>query len=86
MYVKGVSKVSQNGNRSSKKSKKRYYMVYYYDESGLFHSKRISRLQVPFYKMQICKQITSYCETCKENFTLLIRKNEKVECPNCLES
>ncbi len=86
MYVKGVSKVSQNGNRSTKKSQKRHYMVYYYDESGNFHSKRISRLQVPFYKMQICKQVTTYCTTCKEKFTLLVKKNEKPQCPKCLES
>ena len=86
MYVKGVSKVSQNGNRSAKKSQKRYYMVYYYDESGNFHSKRIPRLQVPFYKMQICKQVTIYCTTCQEKFTLLVKKNEKPQCPKCLES
>ena len=86
MYVKGVSKVSQNGNRSSKKSQKRHYVVYYYDESGNFHTKRISRFKVPFYKMQICKQRKLTCNICQEKFTILIKKNEKAQCPNCLES
>jgi len=86
MYVKGVSWTTNNRKGRSNEHTKRFPLVYYYDESFNLHTKRISRLEVPFYKMQICKQITSYCETCQENFTLLIRKNEKPECPNCLES
>ena len=86
MYVKGVSKVSQNGNRSAKKSKKRHYVVYYFLEDGSFHTQRIKWYEVPFYKAKICKQKSLTCEFCEKKFTFLIKKNEKPQCPNCLES
>ena len=86
MYVKSVSWTTNNSKKKSNEHTKRFPVVYYHDESGNFHSKRISRLQVPFYKMQICKQKSLTCEFCEKKFTVLIKKNEKPECPHCLES
>jgi hypothetical protein len=84
-YIKGVSYVTNNVKKRSYEHTKRYPVVYYYDESGNFHSKRIKWYEVPWYKMQICKQKSLTCEFCKKKFTLLVRKNEKPQCPNCLE-
>ena len=86
MYVKGVSWTTNNRKGRSNSNTKRLPMVFYYDEGGKFHSKRISRLEMPWYKMQICKQKSLFCTTCEKKFTVLIRKNEKPECPHCLES
>jgi len=86
MYVKGVSWTTNNSKKKSNEHTKRYPVVYYYDEGGNFHSKRIKRYEMPWYKMQICKQKSLFCTTCEKKFTILIKKNEKPECPNCLES
>ena len=86
VYVKGVSWTSNNSKKNTNEYTKRYPVVYYYDESGNFHSKRIKWYEVPFYKAKICKQKSLTCEVCQKKFTFLMKKNEKVECPNCLES
>jgi hypothetical protein len=85
-YVKGVSWITNNSKKKSDKHTKRYPVVYYYDESGNFNRKYIKWYEVPFYKMQICKQKSLFCTTCEKKFTVLIKKNEKPECPHCLES
>ena len=84
MYVKGVSWTTNNSKGRSNEHNNRFPVVYYYDESGNFHSKRISRLKVPFYKMQICKQITILCTECQEKFNVLVKKNQQPTCPKCL--
>lgn len=86
MYVKGVSWTTNNRKGRSNKHTKRFPLVYYYDESGHFGSKRISRLQIPFYKAKICKTKTFYCNKCEKKFTLLLKKNDIVTCPYCKES
>ena len=83
-YVKGVCKTTCNGKGRSNKHTKRFYVVYYYDESGNFHTKRIKRYEVPFYKMQICKQLTIFCTECEEKFSVLVKKNQQPICPKCL--
>ena len=84
MYVKSVSSTTNNSKARSNKHTKRFYVVYYYDENWNFHSKRISRLKVPFYKMQICKQVKVYCTECEEKFSVLVKKNQQPTCPKCL--
>ena len=86
MYVKGVSWTTNNRKGRSNEHTKRYPLVFYYDESGRFHTKRIKRYEVPWYKMQICKQKSLFCTTCEKKFTVLIKKSKKPECPYCLES
>ena len=102
MYVKSVSWTTNNSKKKSNEHTKRFPVVFYLLEDGSFHSKRISRLEaiyyktkickrikwyeVPWYKMQICKQKSLTCEFCEKKFTFLIKKNEKPECPHCLES
>ena len=86
MYVKGVSWTTNNRKGRSNSNTKRLPMVFYYDEGFNFHSKRIKWYEVPWYKMQICKQKSLTCEICQEKFTCLIKKNEIPQCPNCLES
>ena len=83
-YVKGVCKTTCNGKGRSNKRTKRFYVVYYYDESGNFHTKRIKRYEVPFYKMQICKQFTIFCTECEKKFKVLVKKNQQPTCPQCL--
>jgi len=84
VYVKSVSWTTNNSKGRSNANTKRFPVVYYHDESGNFHSKRISRLEVPFYKMQICRQITIFCDQCEEKFTILVKKNQQPTCPKCL--
>ena len=86
MYVKGVSWTTNNRKGRSNSNTKRLPMVFYYDEGGMFHSKRVSRLEAIYYKAKICKQKSLFCTNCQEKFTVLIRKNEIPKCPNCLES
>ena len=84
MYVTGVSWTTNNRKGRSNEHTKRFPLVFYYDESGKLHTKRISRLKVPFYKMQICRQIKIYCTECEENFKVLVKKNQQPICPQCL--
>ena len=84
MYVKGVSQVTNNRKGRSNEHTKRHSVVFYYDESGIFHSKRVSRLEAIYYKTKICRQIKVYCEICQEKFTILVKKNEQLICPKCL--
>ena len=84
MYVKGVSQVTNNRKGRSNEHTKRHSVVFYYDESGSFHSKYIKWYEVPFYKMQICKQITIYCTDCEKKFKVLVKKNQPATCPKCL--
>ena len=84
MYVKGVSQVTNNRKGRSNEHTKRHSVVFYYDESLKFHSKRIKWYEVPFYKMQICKQITIYCTDCEKKFKVLVKKNQPATCPKCL--
>ena len=83
MYVIGISEVSGNGKRSTKKPKKRYTMVYYYDESGRFLSKRISKWQKPFYKTQIQKRVSFFCDVCKKKMNLPKKLVADIGCPTC---
>ena len=85
-YVKGVSWTTSNGKGRSNEHTKRYPLVYYYDEGGNLRTKRISRLQIPFYKAKICKQVTGYFDVCEKKFTVLVRKKSNPQCPYCLES
>ena len=84
MYVKGVSWTTNNRKGRSNEHTKRYPLVFYYDESGRFHTKRIKRYEVPWYKMQICKIRKFHCSDCQEKFTLALKKGAKPLCPNCL--
>ena len=86
MYVKSVSWTTNNSKKKSNEHTKRFPVVFYHDESGKFHSKRISRLEAIYYKTKICKQKSLFCTNCQEKFTVLIRKSETPECPKCLES
>jgi len=88
MYVSSVSWTTNNRKGRSNSNTRRFPMVYYVDEDGHFGTKRISRLEIPFYKAKICKSKTFYCEKCQKKFKILIKKNESEEfqCPNCLES
>lgn len=82
-YVTGVSWTTNNPKKRTNERTKRYPLVYYYDESGSFHTKRVSRLQIPFYKAKICKSKTFYCDKCEKKFTLLLKKDSIVTCPYC---
>ncbi len=84
MYVTGVSYVGSNNKKRTNQRTKRHPMVYYYDESGNFCRKRVKWYEVPFYKMQICKQVKIFCDICEEKFTILVKKNEQPICPKCL--
>ena len=86
MYVKSVSWTTNNSKKKSNEHTKRFPVVFYLLEDGSFHSKRISRLEAIYYKTKICKQKSLTCEFCEKKFTFLIKKNEKPECPHCLES
>ena len=84
MYVKGVSQVTNNRKGRSNEHTKRHSVVFYYDESGNFHSKRVSRLEAIYYKTKICRQITIYCTDCEKKFMVLVKKNQQPTCPKCL--
>jgi len=84
MYVKGVSQVTNNRKGRSNEHTKRHSVVFYYDESGIFHSKRVSRLEAIYYKTKICRQITIYCTDCEKKFMVLVKKNQQPTCPKCL--
>ena len=84
MYVKGVSQVTNNRKGRSNEHTKRHSVVFYYDESGSFHSKRVSRLEAIYYKTKICRQITIYCTDCEKKFMVLVKKNQQPTCPKCL--
>jgi len=84
MYVTGVSYVGSNNKKRTNQHTKRYPMVYYYDESGDFRRKRVSRFEAIYYKRQICKQVKIFCTDCKENFNVLVKKNQQPTCPKCL--
>ena len=86
MYVKGVSYITNNSKKKSYEHTKRYHVVFYYDENSHFHSKRVSWLKAQFYKTQVCKQMTRLCTICKKDFTILVRKNQIPECPNCINN
>ena len=83
-YVKGVSWSTTNPKSRSNKHTKRFPMVYYISESGHFGTKRIKWYEVPFYKMQICKQVTIFCTECEKKFNILVKKNQQPTCPQCL--
>jgi len=75
-----VSKRYIVGHPSSRKRAKKYWSVYYYDEFGKFHSKRISFMQVLYYKSKKKYKIQSVvCPQCDENYKIV----GVGICPNC---
>jgi len=86
VYVTNVSWTSNNSKRRSNSNTKRFPMVFYLDIDGNLHTKRISRLAIPFYKAKICKRKTFLCDKCEKKFQLILQKDSIVECPYCLES
>ena len=86
MYVTGVSWTTNNRKGRSNSNTKRFPMVFYMDIDGNFHTKRISRFAIPFYKAKICKRKTFLCDKCEKKFKLILHKDSIVECPYCLES
>ena len=55
-YVVSVGKKHSNtGKRRSYRAQKRNWNVYFYDESGVFHSKRVKWYEALYYKTKKVK-------------------------------
>ena len=74
-------------------SKKRHskWKIYYeeyddYEEKVIFKSKKISRLLIPYYKLQRCHRTKRVCPECNSVFTFFCNwynKLKNIECPYC---
>ena len=89
MIVIGVSnrkihtqKRGQPINKGGKNAKK-YYFLYYYDQDGVFHSKRITRIEAFFRKFQKKKTTKYVCPSCNRIFKAVNQKKKDIKCPYC---
>jgi hypothetical protein len=86
MIVLSVSKTYWNrGVKTHRKKAKRIWLVYYLDEDDEFklRTKRISVLEVPYYKAQILHKrviVCKYCKRCQYHFVKNDKELEKREC------
>jgi len=65
------------------KRAKRHPFLYYYDQDGVFHSKRISKIEAFFRKFQKKKRFRFICPTCNRVFQAFNQKKKEVKCPYC---
>ncbi len=86
-YVVSVSKTYiHRGNHRHKSGTKKYWHIYYYDEEGNFRTERVNSLQAIYYKIQKRHRIKYACVRCGRVFMGLVkRKNEPIQCPNCID-
>lgn len=66
-------------------------MVYYLDDEDEFklRTKRISLIEVPYYKAQIRRKRNAVCLECGNAYLVYSRNDKeilKTECPNCDDS
>ena len=85
MYVYNIAKAYQNGGQVRmlqhiRGAKKRWFL-FFYDESGLFHRKRITWYKAFYYKLfePKLKWRIRTCQNCKTKYRVL----GKSYCPNC---
>ena len=77
MYVVKVCKTYSNySKKRNNNTKKAGYKLYFYDESGIFHSKRISTLKAFWIKLFVKKYKVKYCKSCGQRYFN--------SCPNCV--
>lgn len=88
MIVISVSKTYHNAQSRRKKwgkpRCKPFWAAYILDDAEKFIRKRISALEVPFYKMQIRHRRTLICNECNGEFITYVKNDtEEVDCPYC---
>ena len=88
MIVISVSKTYHNAQSRRKKwgkpRCKPFWVAYIVDNNEKFVRKRISALQVPFYKRKICHRRILICRDCENSFVGYVKNDtEEVECPYC---
>ena len=71
MYVNNVCKTYTNySKKRNNNTKKSRYKLYFYSEDGQFHSKRISKVKVKYFR----------CENCNEKYRSI---HGHAPCPFC---
>lgn len=85
-FVISVSKsYSHRGNHRHRTGTKKHWYVYYF-EDGKFSTKRISALEVPYYKAQKRHRYRYICMDCGSLLVgLVTSRNKDVICPYCSE-
>lgn len=61
---------------------KKHWCLYFLDENFKFHTKRISRLQVPYYKKQKVSRLKFVCNICGCKFLSIGKDRKFSPCPN----
>lgn len=90
MHILSVSKSysHRGGNHIHRPSTKRRWNVYYVTDEGLFASKPISPLMVPYYKSKRERYTTMACNWCGTAFVVFYKKSkdeaEGQVCPICM--
>lgn len=84
MIVLSVSKRFSNGNyrtRGHRAGCKKYWFIFAFDDFGRFFTKRISQIEVPYYKTQVKRVIVFQCQRC--GFKMKGIKGTNPHCPKC---
>ena len=77
MYAIKASKTySHCSKKRNNNTKKAAYKLYFYDEAGVFHSKRISKIKAYWIKLFVKKYKVKYCKSCGQRYFN--------SCPNCV--
>ncbi len=84
--VVSVSKTHiHRGNHAHRPNTRKRWHIYYYDEEGNFCTQRVSFFEALYYKLNKCKRIKVYCESCDTDWLFVIPRRKKPICPNCQE-
>lgn len=84
MHVIGVCKRYHHSTKSKMHPRaKKFWAVYFLDDFFKLHVKRISFMQVAYYKVRIKSRKYFVCQACGHKFLFVVKKNTKsVPCPN----
>jgi len=60
--------------------------IFYYTEEGKLRFRKISKLQIPYYRTKLWKRRVFHCLKCGGRSTNLVKKEtDRIPCPNCDE-
>jgi len=77
MYAIKASKTySHCSKKRNNNTKKAAYKLYFYDEAGVFHSKRISKIKAFWINLFVKKHKVKKCKSCGQKYLN--------SCPNCV--
>ena len=69
MYaIKACKTYSHYSKKRNNNTKKAGYKLYFYDEAGVFHSKRISKIKAYWIKLFVKKYKVKYCKSCGQKY------------------